>query len=238
MTLLLAMVSLAHAGAVYLNGVRADELPPTTIANATIRVDADGNLWIDAPGYRVTVTEPGSAAPLPATAPGVTARAPARDVGVPLYPPTTGAPPPPAVRPTAAPPVAVAVSAPAAVSSSGSATSSGTAPGTWWLLTVDERSSGHAVDVRVNGTTVHVARSGAPAALLDLGPYLQRGANTVELRPQGGTRASGTLRVVAGRGSPTTAGSLPGLRMDAPQVQYARSAADPLTPRTFTLTVP
>ena len=54
----LALIPLLQAGSVYINGVRADLLPEATIQNATVRFDAQGNVWIEAPGYRVQVLPP------------------------------------------------------------------------------------------------------------------------------------------------------------------------------------
>lgn len=65
----LALLGAALAGSVYINGVRADVLPEVTLTNATVRLDAQGNVWIDAPGFKVEVVPPqeyAAAAPPPA----------------------------------------------------------------------------------------------------------------------------------------------------------------------------
>ncbi|MSQ00698.1 MAG: hypothetical protein EXR71_02270 [Myxococcales bacterium] len=46
----------AWAGDVYLNGIRADVLPVMSMENVTVRFDAQGNIWVDAPTYRVRVS--------------------------------------------------------------------------------------------------------------------------------------------------------------------------------------
>jgi hypothetical protein len=62
----LALVGVAVAGSVFINGVRADVLPEVTLTNATVRLDAQGNVWIEAPGFKVEVVQPAeSAAPPP-----------------------------------------------------------------------------------------------------------------------------------------------------------------------------
>jgi hypothetical protein len=61
----LALLPLASAGALYINGVRADEPPAVTLEGVTVRIDAGGNIFIDAPRYNVQVV---SAAPAPVVA--------------------------------------------------------------------------------------------------------------------------------------------------------------------------
>ncbi|NOK06620.1 hypothetical protein HNV27_34665, partial [Myxococcus xanthus] len=74
----------AHAGSVFLNGVKIDGVTNQKFEKATVRIDEAGNVHIDAPGYaaRVTaVTPPAPAAspqaPAPAT-PGPEASPPSR----------------------------------------------------------------------------------------------------------------------------------------------------------------
>ncbi len=61
----LALLTQASAGALYINGVRADEPPAVTLEGVTVRIDAGGNIFIDAPRYNVQVV---SAAPAPVVA--------------------------------------------------------------------------------------------------------------------------------------------------------------------------
>ncbi|HSP78922.1 MAG TPA: hypothetical protein VLQ93_10350 [Myxococcaceae bacterium] len=83
----------ALAGSVFLNGVRIDGVTNQKFEKATVRIDEQGNVHIDAPGYAVRmVTPPPSAAPAtpapaapapaaaptPASAPAKEARAPSR----------------------------------------------------------------------------------------------------------------------------------------------------------------
>jgi hypothetical protein len=71
----------AQASSVYLNGVKIDGVTNQQFERAKVRIDAQGNVHIDAPGYAVrTVTPPPEAAPAApaAAAPGPkTAAAPA-----------------------------------------------------------------------------------------------------------------------------------------------------------------
>lgn len=45
----------AGVAATYLNGVRADGLSNLELKDVDVRVDKDGNIWIDAPQYKVEV---------------------------------------------------------------------------------------------------------------------------------------------------------------------------------------
>lgn len=49
----------------------------------------------------------------------------------------------------------------------------------YWLVTDDQDSSGHTIDVVVNGVLVRKIRSGEPQLILDLAPFLRSGPNTV-----------------------------------------------------------
>lgn len=68
MILLALLCAHALAGTVYINGVRADVLPEATLKNVTVRMDANGDIWIDAPQYRVESVAPSPT--MPATASG------------------------------------------------------------------------------------------------------------------------------------------------------------------------
>ncbi|RKI64209.1 hypothetical protein D7X55_18310 [Corallococcus sp. AB049A] len=58
---------LALAGSVFLNGVKIDGVTNTRFEKATVRIDAEGNVHIDAPGYAARVT---TVTPTPAASPG------------------------------------------------------------------------------------------------------------------------------------------------------------------------
>ncbi len=57
MSLFLAAMGAALAGDLYINGVRADQPPIMSMEGVTVRFDEAGNIWIDAPMYRVTVVQ-------------------------------------------------------------------------------------------------------------------------------------------------------------------------------------
>lgn len=211
---LLWLAAAALAGDVYINGIRADVLPVMSMEQVTVRFDAQGNIWIDAPTYRVTVVTP---APAPSPAP--------------TYAPAPAPSPAPAYAPTPAPSPAPSP-APAATSRPASAVPAAT----WWLVTEDNDSAGHDVEVLVNGVSVRHVRSGEAQLILDLGPWLQRGANTITLQAAPGTYGGGAFTVYVGKGS--DAGGT--VRLDAPDVRYTRRAVDLASgaTRSFTLTVP
>jgi hypothetical protein len=195
-----ALLPAVLAGGVYINGVRADLLPEVTLSNATVRFDAQGDVWIDAPGYHVQVLSPGE--------PAVPVRTPAPSVS-------------------------------SAQAASMSDTGSRTTPvATWWLVTEDDGSTGHTLEVLVNGTLVRRVASGQPQLILDVGAYLRRGANTVVVQGvPGGSPAGGPLSIYLGRGN-TLSGTL---RLDNPEVAFSARASDGAggsPTRQYTLTVP
>ena len=49
--------TLVFSGTVYVNGVRADGLRDFELENVDVRIDAKGDIHIDAPGYKVEVLE-------------------------------------------------------------------------------------------------------------------------------------------------------------------------------------
>jgi hypothetical protein len=58
--LTLGLSASAAAGSVYLNGVKIDGVTNQKFEKATVRIDGDGNVLIDAPGYNVRTLEGGS----------------------------------------------------------------------------------------------------------------------------------------------------------------------------------
>jgi len=58
--LMLVLVAFsAHAGSVYLNNVKIDGVTNQRFEKATVRIDEKGNVFIDAPGYKVQQVEGG-----------------------------------------------------------------------------------------------------------------------------------------------------------------------------------
>lgn len=208
--MLLWLTSAALAGHVYINGVNVDSLRDVTFDNVSVTIDAQGNLHVDAPGYTIEVVDPGGTAPAPSPAPAPVPVTPA---------PVTPAPPgPPAPAPmTASPPAG------------------GVQTGHWWLLTEDNASVGHTVHVFVNGVKVTVLQSGADPFILDIGPWLHSGPNTVEIKSNSADASGGALYVYMGEGG-NDSGTIV---MDAPSVQFGLgpSRNGPHS-RTYQLAVP
>lgn len=205
---LLLAASFARAGELYINGVRAQGMPVMTMENVTVRFDAQGNIWVDAPQYQVTVVKGGTGAP---PAPATTSPYPAPAPTPAAYVPAPSAVPAPAYAP-----------APSAVPAPAAGASLGIAAGKWWLVTEDNDSVGQDVEVVVNGVSVRHVRSGETQAILDLGPYLRSGSNTLSMRAAPGSYGGGALVVYVGKGS-TSGGTV---RLDNPDIRYTRRAVD------------
>lgn len=182
----------ARAGSLYVNGIQADGLRNFDFTDVNVHVDDQGNIWIDAPHYKVEVEGPGQAQ-LSGPAPGAasTARVPQ--------------------------------------------TANGVALGTWWLVTEDDGSTGQQVEVRVNGSLVYVVRSGQKQVILDIGPYLHKGANRITFTALPGTPGGGALAVYVGQGR-NEAGVV---YVEQPLITYVRRSTDSPTggSRFFTINV-
>lgn len=201
------LTSVALAGSVFVNGVNVDSLRDTTFSNVTVKIDSQGNLLIDAPGYTIEVVDAAGAPVGPAPAPSpAPAPAPVSRVD------------PPAPAPAPAPVPASALAA-----------------GSWWLITEDNGSVGHTVDVFVNGVKVTMLRSGAEPYILDVGPWLRRGPNTVEVRSNSIDAGGGAMYVYIGEGRNDTGTIV----MNSPSVQFGLgpSRQGPHS-RTYQLVVP
>ena len=222
MILCLIAQLLAAPPAIYINNVYVDTLPQMELRNVTVRVDATGALYIDAPNYRVEVVDPDTgvatpAAPSSAAAPISTARS----ATAPYSAPT----PAPSSAPTPALPAA----------SSGAVAANGVAVGRWWLVSEDNASKGQVVDIVINGTTVRQVRSGEAQVLVDVGSYLMPGGNVVVVNAKAGSPSGGPLTVYVGEG--VTKNGV--LQMDNPPVRLTRRSIDDVAAsRSFTVTVP
>ncbi len=95
-------------------------------------------------------------------------------------------------------------------------TNSGVAPARWWLVTEDNASVGHTIEILVNGTPVKTVGSGLPQQILDVGKWLRPGTNQVEVRSNSVGASGGTYYVYIGNGSDQTGTVV----MDRPQVQF------------------
>jgi len=171
LALALLLTGIATAGDLYVNGVLANGLRDQEFKDADIRIDAEGDVHIDAPQYVVRSLDP-----------------------VPVTPPNTG--PSPSAVPR----------------------------GVWWLVTEDQRSSGHSIELFINGALVRRISSGEPQLILDLAPWLASGLNDITFSALPGPQPSGgVLHVYLGTGQ-NDAGVI---RMHDPEIDYARRSSDP-----------
>ena len=228
--LLLAWLAQAVAADVYLNGVKASGLTNFELKDVNVRIAANGDVYIDAPRYSIeVVSAPKAPAPQPV--------APQAVVPQPVAPqplvPQPAAPSPVAPPPTADPALAPAIVAPAAVQVAPPAVP----PERYWLVSEDNGSAGHQVQVLVNGVLAANATSGAPALLVDLGPWLQPGPNVITFNASTtAPLAGGVFNVFLGTGS----NDLGTLNLDPPQISFSRRSSDDLAGASeqFTLVVP
>lgn len=165
-TLSLLFGGVAQAGVLYVNGVRADGLRDFSFTSVDVRVDAEGNVWVDAPKYKVSVADSEAA------------------------PPKAGEP---------------------------------VAPATWWLVTEDNGSGGHLVDIYVNGQKVKELKSGESQLIMDVSPWMRTGANVVAFNARAGAPSGGVLNLYLGRG--TNEGGT--LKLDQPDVSWALKSSSP-----------
>ncbi len=95
--------------------------------------------------------------------------------------------------------------------------------GRYWMVTEDNRSTGHTIEVFVNGDLVRRVRSGDDQLILDLAPWLKPGSNNVTFSALPGPQpAGGILHVYMGTGY-NDAGVI---RLHDPQIDYARRSSD------------
>ena len=177
----------ALASSVYLNGVHIDGVTNQKFEKATVRIDEQGNVFIDAPGYAVRVVTPPPAPP----APVAVAPAPA----APSAPP----PAPVAAAPTAptAPPAEPASDAPPSLTRR------------YWLVT-EQTVPGMAeydIDLYINSKWIRKLRNNEEQVITEVTHQLQPGKNTILLSAHKvvmGDRKSYSpqhyFRVIIGRG--------------------------------------
>ena len=170
--LLLTLSAMAQDRLLYVNGVQADGLRGYEFKAVNVRIDDQGNVWVDAPQYRVEVQ--GSATSASSTS----------------------------AAPAAAP------------------------MGHYWLVTQDNQSQGHEIEVLVNGALVQKIRSGDAQLILDIGKYLKVGSNTIVFNAMPATKLDGgILNIYVGTGS-NDSGTL---NLDTPTISYARRSTDTLS---------
>ncbi len=190
----------ALAASVFLNGVRIDGVTGQKFEKATVRIDEQGNVHIDAPGYAVRmVTPPPSAAP--------TTPAPAA---------TT---PPAAATPAPAPTPAKEARPPSRITRRYWLVTEQSAPG---MTEYD-------IDLYINSKWVRKLRNGEEQVVSELTRHLRPGKNTVLFvahKVAGEERRSlspeHVFRIIMGEGNEGGGN----LMIDNPLVRFQRTAAD------------
>jgi hypothetical protein len=90
-------------------------------------------------------------------------------------------------------------------------------PGSYWLVSVDNGTTGHEILVRVNGATVRTIRSGDPQVIEDISRHLRRGKNEITFDMRSDRPSGRTLFVYIGRGR-NEQGTLV---LGTPEIQHA-----------------
>jgi hypothetical protein len=206
------MPAAALAGSVFLNGVKIDGVTNTKFEKATVRIDEQGNIHIDAPGYaaRVVTAPPATATPAPTPAPEASATAPAA--------PATPAQPPQAAAPAAPTPPAEEV-VPDRISRR------------YWL--VSEQSvpgmTEYEIDVYVNSKWIKKLRNNEEQVVTEITRHLQPGKNVVLLTARKvvadtrrSTSPTHTFKVIIGEGNMGGGNVM----IDNPLIRFQRTAAD------------
>ncbi|NOK09511.1 hypothetical protein [Corallococcus exercitus] len=195
---------LALAGSVFLNGVKIDGVTNTRFEKATVRIDAEGNVHIDAPGYaaRVTTVTPTPATPSTATPPAAT-------------PPDAG--------------VVAQASVPAAPATPPSVP--GRITQRYWLVT-EQTTPGMTdfdIDVYVNSRWLRRLRNNEDQVVVDITSQLRPGANAVTLiaRKQAtgnrrSTSPANVFKVIIGEGNEGGGNVM----IDTPLIRFQKTAAD------------
>lgn len=212
------LTAVAFAGNLYVNDVHVNptDLQGMTLEDVDVAIDAEGNIRIAAPGYKIEVVTPA-----PASAPY--GQQPA--YGQPAQQPAYGQP---AQQPTQQPAYGQPVQPPAYTGNTatyGAPPSAPIDPGVpqarWWLVTEDNGSSGHSVEVWINGRMAEVVRSGDPQRIVDVGRHLRLGSNEIQIKSNSAGGSGGSLYVYLGTGSDRSGTVV----MDEPAVQYGLGAS-------------
>jgi len=207
----------ALAGSVFLNGVRIDGVTNQKFEKvASVRIDDQGNVYIDAPAYAVKLV---NAPPAPAPAPAVAAPAPAP---VPTPAPAPVAP----AAPAPAPVVAAPAPAPAPVDPAPARITR-----RYWLVT-EQSAVGmpeYDIDLYVNSRWVRKLRNGEDQVISEITRELQPGKNTVLMiahKVAGGSRRSESpqhvFKVIIGEGNEGGGNVM----IDNPLIRFQRTAAE------------
>ncbi len=219
------LTCVAFAGNVYLNGTFIDpiQVAGLEMADVDVKIDPQGNIHIDAPGYKVEVMSPPAPAAYGAPTPG-NAAAPVTSQygaptpgGAPAAPtPGYGAPQPPAQPPQNSYGPAATPNGQPAPGVAPSVNANGIAKASWWLVTEDNGSGGHSIDVLINDQVAHSLRSGQAQQIVDISAFLAKGANKVTVKSNSNGASGGTLYVFIGPGNDQSGTVV----MDKPEVQF------------------
>ena len=175
----------AQAAHVYVNGVLVDGLRDQEFKKVDVRIDSNGDIYIDAKNYSIKLLEPADN--------------------------STQTPPPQQQEAARAVPSAL-----------------------YWLVSEDNDSQGHAVEVYVNNILVRTVRSGDAQVVVDLAPYLQRGENVITMKALPGPQPSGgSLHLYVGPGENRNGV----IYLDDPPVDFARRSSDSPSGETETFTL-
>jgi hypothetical protein len=233
------LAGLSMAGAVYVNGVPVDPryLSGLTLEKVNVKVDPQGNLFIDAPGYKVEVP-PGMTPGVGAQAPGGYPAPGGLASANPAFAPVGGGYPAPAPAPVGGgyPPApgmygGMPVPAPAAMPQP---YPNGIPRARWWLVTEDKISIGHSIEVSVNGQVVQTIKSGEAQRIIDIGLFLRPGPNQVECKAFSAQGNNGMMYVYLGSGQEQQGT----VKMDPPQVQFGVGTNTTyMSTRSYTLNV-
>lgn len=156
---LLALALSANAATLYVNGTPVDSLRSFSFTNVSVEVDENGDVFIIAPQYNVSLGEEAEAKKKK--------KRKNKDVTTP--PAATGDGEVPANR--------------------------------WWLISEDNATTGHVIDVTVNGTVINTFKSAGKPLIMDVGPYLNMGDNSVHFVSRGDKPEGGALFLYLGTGS-------------------------------------
>ena len=135
---LLALSLGANAATLYVNGTPVEGLRDFEFTNVTVQVDENGDVFIIAPQYNVSLGDAAEAKNKK--------RRKNKDVTTPPAPTGDGS----------------------------------VAANRWWLISDDNQTAGHVVDVTINDTVVSTFKSAGKQLIMDIGPYLNAGDNTVK----------------------------------------------------------
>ncbi len=94
---------------------------------------------------------------------------------------------------------------------------------TWWLVSEDNGSVGHSIDIIIGGQVVGHFESGDEQLMMDVSPFLSPGNNVITFTAKPGPQPTGgVLFLYLGRGT-NAAGSL---QLDPPEIEFSRRSTD------------